>query len=147
MQNTVFRSMQIIYGALITGVLLFGMVAIFVLQTADLNTFSLDVMGMVAIVFGITGSALGQYLYNTKLQSVKNADTSTKLQTWKTVLITRTALIEGPCLFAVVNLLIGGGQLFVIVYALLLAWMASNFPTRMKVKSDLDISDEEIDSN
>ena len=108
------------------------------------TNYQMNLMAYIAIALSLSGPAAGAFIYTSQLQSVASEEAAKKLNAWKTATIIRAALTEGPCLFCVINIMLTGGNIFLILYALLLGWMLFNFPTPNKVMSELQITLQEL---
>lgn len=140
------QTMTIIYASLIMGVILFGVMTIFVLGKPAQPQNEMDILGYVAIIASIVVPLGGVYLYNKLIAEVKEADVKTKLTKWRSATIIRAATIEGPCLFCLVNIMLSGADIFLYLYVALLVLMIFNFPTKNRVINELQISEEELNA-
>ncbi len=139
-----FQSMSVIYASLIMGVVLFGVMTIFVLGKPAQPQDEMDILGYTAIIFAILMPVGGIYYYNKLIAEVKEADVKTKLTKWRTATLIRAASIEAPCLFCVVNVMLSGADIFIYLYVALLVLMIFNFPTKNRVVNELQINEEEL---
>ncbi|MFI5172336.1 MAG: hypothetical protein ACHQFW_08085, partial [Chitinophagales bacterium] len=58
----------------------------------------------------------------------------------------RGALFEGPALLAAVLFLNTGGDVFLYIYTAMAAMLIFYFPTKNRVREDLELSEEELNS-
>lgn len=138
------QSMSVIYASLIMGVVLFGVMTIFVLGKPAQPQDEMDILGYTAIILAIVVPIGGIYLYNKLIADVKEADAKTKLNKWRAATLIRAATIEGPCLFCVVNIMLSGADIFLYLYVALLVLMIFNFPTKNRVLNELQITEEDL---
>ena len=143
---TTFQTMALIYISLIMGVVLFGVMTIFVLGKPAQPQNELNILGYTAIIMSIIIPAAGMYYYYKKISAIKDADLKTKLAQWKIGTIIRAAAIEAPCLFCLVNITLSGADIFLYLYVALLVLMIFNFPTKGKTISELQIAEEELNA-
>ena len=141
-----FQTMSIIYISLIMGVVLFGVMTIFVLGKPEQPQNEMDILGYAAIILSILMPVGGIYLYNKLIAEVKEADVRTKLAKWRAATLIRAASIEGPCLFCVVNIMLSGDDVFLYLYVALLVLMIFNFPTKNRMINELQISEEDLNT-
>lgn len=146
-KQSFYQTMVIIYGSLIMGVVMFGVVVLFLNSESKKQIYEIDIMGYIAIIFAMSAPAIGIFLYNKKIRESKDLPVAKKMEIWRTANIIRAALIEAPALFAIVNLLITGGDIFLYVYVAMVVVMVFYFPTKNRVKNDLQVSDADLELN
>ncbi len=140
------QTMSLIYISLIMGVVLFGVMTIFVLGKPAQPQTEMDILGYSAIILSILIPIGGIFIYNKLIAEVKEADTKTKLAKWRVATLIRAASIEAPCLFCVVNIMLSGADIFLYLYVALLVLMIFNFPTKNKLFNELQITEEELNT-
>ena len=139
-----FRSLRIIYFAVIAGQVIFGMVAVFINQEVQLNS-ALDQIRDVLIyivpliaIGGILGSNL---VFKSRLKLLKSrVSLIEKTADYRAALIVRYALLEGPSFFALVIYFLTGDVLFLGVAGLIIVVFLAIRPTIERVASDLDLN-------
>lgn len=140
------RSMQILFGALAAGVVLFAfIVAILHLVNGPLwQTDSLaqsNILLTVVLIVAIA-CALGARSYYSKTIAMGNGtlfSLTDKLNQYRAALIIYLALFEGSALFSVIIFLLTGKFVVLIITALLLGLMCLKAPTRNRVISELKL--------
>lgn len=144
-----FKTLGIIHLSLIGGLLLFGMVSVF-LQTdspsSDNNSSSIDVFMIFAPVIAFLGITASYLISNNRLQSIKKHDSlSKKMNEYRSTQIVKYALLEGPALFSLVSYLLTGNCIYLILAAVLIVLLFMNRPTKFKAISDLTLNKDERD--
>ncbi len=147
MQSNTYRSVLIIYFALIAGMLIFGLVILFAFGQETHEPYTLEMLGYIAITLSIVGPAAGQFLYTKQIAGLRDATPLFKLTEWRSAVIIRSATTEAPCLFAGVGYMLHGATLFLIIYVVMLAWMFYNWPGRIKVMRELSLTEDELNEN
>ena len=141
-----FKSIKIVHIALVIGVVLFALAAVFLqingFHTADQEfiIFFLVVVSMFAL-FGIIASNL---IFKKKLRTIRGKPhLKVKMEEYRTALITKLALIEGPAFFAVVAYLVTGDYIFLgITFVLIIVFLIYT-PSKTKFINDLELTKNE----
>jgi hypothetical protein len=137
---------RIIYFALIVGLILFLIVALYL--SSNSLAFKIDsedpftyvvLLTMVVIPIG--------YIYSNKIfKSYKpNSTIKDRLPIYQQGIITRLSFCNGLGLFSVVCLLISSNLYYVIFVAIALAVMIINYPTPEKIGEAVDLTSAEIE--
>ncbi len=127
-----FTSLSIIHGAMLAGQVLFAAVAWFLNQDGALgdpeSVAALRVAVPVALIGGLVGH---QFFTRSRLPQLQQKETlGEKLTGYRTFLIVRYALLEGPTLLALVTYLLGGELTVLLVAGAVMAYFAILRPTR-----------------
>lgn len=140
-----FTSLTIIHGAMLIGQVLFAAVAWFLNQDGPLgDTESVSVLRIVVPVALIGGLVGNQLFTRSRLPQLQEKDTlAEKLTGYRTLLITRYALLEGPTLLAIVTYLLGGELTVLLVAGAIIAYFALLRPTREGTIQALQLKGEE----
>lgn len=140
------RSTQIIAGALIAGVVMFGVVATFVGAGADPGE---PLVGYIAILFAVSGLVMRSVFPGTITARKRNEirarvvsgeiDESHEMTAalyplYQTKTIIEYALIEGPAFFVLIAFIVTSRTWVLAVAAALLAVMVLTFPTRARLE-------------
>jgi len=143
--KTFLKTIKIIYLALLTGQLLFFVVAF--TQTPRHKfalDFSDDPLVLVVPLMAVMSFILSNILFRQQLGIAVNQTTlSGKLTSYQTASIIRFAVIEGTSLFSIVAFLISGNLFFAAIFGLLILMFIVNHPSKDKVENDLNLSYEE----
>lgn len=134
--NNTFKTIQIIYTALIFGVLLFTILG----YTLSGNpTFSLeaDITFMVAIpIVAMTAYVLGNLVYNSLLnKTVVNSTLNSKLTRYQSAILIRVACLEAPAFLAIVATFMTNNASFLLISLLMVVLMYVQFPSKEKFKT------------
>ena len=139
-----FKALQIVYYALIAGQVLFGLLAFYLIQTRlfDGDQKELrDIFIYIVPVFvagGLFGSGI---LFKSRLNLAKEKTSLyEKMSDYRSALIVRYALLEGPSFFGIVVFLITGDYLFLGMSGLIIAVFFTLMPTANRAVNDLELS-------
>ena len=141
--KTEITTSRIIAGALLVGIVLFSAV------TALLTNFThipseIDLLGKIALGLTIIGSFASRFIGKLLLNKIdKKAPLKTQFEAYKTSLIIRLALLEGPAMFTIVNVMLTSNYEYFITTFLLAAQMIGLFPHKQRLISDMKLNKEE----
>ena len=134
--KSTFKTIQIIYTALIFGVLLFTVLGYLLAQKP---TFSLDMdtIFMVAIpVVAMAAYVLGNMLYTLLLRkTVLTSTLNSKLVKYQTAVLVRVACIEAPAFLAIAATFMTNNAIFLLISLLMIVLMYVQFPSKEKFKT------------
>lgn len=120
-----FQAIQIIHASLCIGTLLFFVVVYFVLGTEEAAAAESDeiVFKYLPPVLVFSGIMLARFLDRSKLAAFKfPAEVVEKMVDYRTRVILRSALTEGPVLFVVIALMLTGDNLNILYFGI--GWLA-----------------------
>lgn len=143
-----FNILRILHLALSAAVIVFGVVAHFVLlpiQGAEAGTNSALYVNLSAgyMVFAIS---IGYWLFGNQMKTAKAANNlSDKLNAYRSANIIRWALLEGAALMALVFYFVSGNILLIAIAGVALLLLGLLHPNVMRLKVDLDLSQTELD--
>lgn len=151
MNPNYLKSLRIVYFSLAMGIVLFVLVAIFLISIngpftqTDLSNTEKAPFLIVLVV--LTGAVFMAYrvIFPKKLEVIKTLPTlDRKLAAWRELCVLQGALIEAPSFFAIVLFLLLGISALLIwpIAGIILFWMTQ--PTRDKLHSDANLSPDEI---
>lgn len=146
-KKTLLRTTTIIHGALIAGQVMFALVVIFAASRGRM-TFSIpatnNVFVLIVPLMAVACTPAGTFLYQTLTKKIKEKELlAGKTQQYMSALIVRSALAEGPSLFAIVVSLLTLNFFYLIIAALLILYMLSFRPTADRIDTALDLSYED----
>lgn len=137
-----FTSLTIIHAALVMGQVLFAGVAYYIhSQQSQRQVASTgdDITLYLTVAMAIAGVAGGHVISTSKIKSLRNLKSlGEKLSGYRTALILRYALLEGPSLFALVNYLTSGNIIFLAISAMLVAITILFRPSKERAIIDLE---------
>lgn len=143
-----FKSIKIVHLALVIGVVFFALVSVF-LQINGFGTLGelinnglLLIIPLLALI-GIFGS---NFIFKKRLRKiVDKTNPNEKMEDYRSALILKFALIEGPSFFAIVAYLLTGNYIFLGTAVVLIIVFLIYTPSRTKFISDLELTKDESD--
>ncbi|HYE55508.1 MAG TPA: hypothetical protein VD996_11715, partial [Chitinophagaceae bacterium] len=130
-----YRSVSVVFYALITGVVLFIIAASTYIATSGRLMPDLEYRKILLIVSGALSSlcllaAFSQY--NKRINSMESLGSTSddRFQGYRNALVTFLALCEAPALFSIIALLLTGDYLFLAFTVVMLLCMFSKKPTK-----------------
>ena len=141
-----FSGLQIIFLAMISGLVLFSIVTYYLNLTGQgAKDPSLDnifyFIVPLTLVMGIIG---GQYLSNAKFQGAKAASSlSAKLEEFRTGMILRYATIEGPSLLAIIAYMLTNNFLYFVIGLAGILFFLRHQPTKDRAIDILELDSSE----
>ncbi len=139
-----FNSLTIIHAALIAGQLMFIGVLVYLNRSESPTSYSEnhnDIFLILAPVLAILGILGGFFITKNRLESIdKRTELKDKLEHYRTTLIIKFALLEGPSLFSLVCFLLSGNYMFLGLSAILILILFTYRPTKEKTMRDLELS-------
>ena len=138
-----FRSLKIMFYAMIMGVIIFALVSFF-LQQNGYGKREMDVFKYIVPLFIIGGIIVGNLLFKKQLNVALNKiDLLDKLINYRSALIIRYAFLEGSAFFAIVVYLVTGGMLFLWLAIIPILSFLLIIPSIEKTQYDLELNHEE----
>ena len=139
------KTVKLVHFALIAGVLLFLIFAIFI------NQFQGPFIGedeelmlillIAANVLTISSIVGGQFVFKKRINDIETYDLPVKLKKYRDVMIVRSATLEAPAFFFIVCYLLFGTSIFLFealaCFILLTVFFPSNFRIAKEIKHDL----------
>ncbi len=141
-----FKSIKIIHIALLTGVVFFMAIS-FLLQLDGFGKVGKEVSNILLIIisiFSLFGIIASNIIFKNKVNEIsKKSSLKIKMMDYRSALIVKLALIEGPSFFSVVAFLITGEYIFLGIALILIIVFLIYTPGRTKLKNDLALSKKE----
>ncbi|MFP4845677.1 hypothetical protein [Winogradskyella sp. PE311] len=143
--KSIIKTLTIFHYAYCIAILVFGIVALYITENAVINfSDSEDIFFFLVPVFAITLAFLSHFIFQQNLKRVREKTTlQEKLVHYQTSRIIKYAMLEAPALFGVVIFIITSNQYYLIIAAVLLAYLFLQRPTKEIVKQDLDLNAEQ----
>jgi hypothetical protein len=149
-QTSGYKSLQFIYFALLAGQVFFLMIAIFLIRQGifiaarpGLENIFMPLLVILALLCMISGNKI----FKSRIQKLSEISLlAARFSEYRAVSLIRWALLEGPCLFAIICFLLTANYLFLVIAALVLFIFGTMIPVKNKVASDMGITTEELDS-
>jgi len=139
-----FRTLQIIYYALIASQLFFGIVFIILVQGGQINPSQEDLKDIfnyivpLFIVGGIFGS---NWMFTTLIKDSKKIEyLPVKMAGYRIALIVRYAFLQAPTYFSLVVYILTGGVLFLLMAGVIVVKFLTIKPTIERAARDLDLT-------
>lgn len=139
------KTLSIIHGALIAGLILFGFMTVLLKGRSQIHANNKsEAFVFVVPLLAAAGVIAGQIIFKSRLESLDTQSSlKEKLKAYQAATITRFALVEGPALFGIVAYLLNWNILFLIISGLLILYLLFLKPTRARTEMDLKFSYEE----
>jgi hypothetical protein len=140
---------QIIFFALLSGLLLFAVfvayIQSFIPVNAELTDYK-EVILATVIIFCFGEIMLGRFIFRRKLESVINKETKlkTKLETYRMAMIVNYALIESAAIFAMIFYLLTAYAPLFVIAGLLILYLILIRPGKESLINDLKLDGDEI---
>lgn len=147
-QQPVFKTITTLFFALLFGQVSFAVIAYFLVSTGRVDAGLQDIekiFTMLVPVLIISGLLVGKLVYDKKIQAAQGNKTATeKLESYRSAVIVRCALLEGPVLFAIISYLLTGKDMLLLfaIGGILLFLLLK--PTKAKAASELQLSEAEF---
>jgi hypothetical protein len=142
-----FKSIKVVHAALVIGVVLFLLITV----VLDLNGFASGdeeirmALLLVASVFTFGGVFAGNYIFKKRISIIREkTNLREKMDDYRSALIVKWALIEGPAFLAVVAFMLTGDLIFFGIGVLLVIVFLVYTPSRNKFIKDLSLSPNEV---
>ncbi|MDZ7622874.1 MAG: hypothetical protein U5J96_00275 [Ignavibacteriaceae bacterium] len=142
------RITSTIYYALVTGLLLFFIVVIVLIQDKD-PSIGKDVDNIFTIivpVFGLMMMFLSRMIYNQMLSKIDaGSRLIQKISGYRTAKIVAWAMIEGACFLALVATMLTSNYLYVAVFIFLFGYFFLMKPSKESLIRDMHLNSDESD--
>ena len=142
------RITNVIYYALVTGLLLFFIVVIVLIQDKDLSTGKGvdNIFTIIVPVFGLMMMFLSRMIYNQMLSKIDaGSSLIQKISGYRTAKIVAWAMIEGACFFALVATMLTSNYLYVAVFVFLFGYFILMKPSKEYFIRDMHLNSDESD--
>ena len=150
MKGKGLTTLNILHKAMLIGQFIFA-AATFYLVYNNLQEPSLKeqerMFQIVAIALTAGGFFGGMSIFKRKLQEIRNMQGSVRerFAAYRTACIIQWALIEGPCLFCILGFFLTGNYAFIALAGVLILLFVMLSPTKNKVMTHLNFSEQEIE--
>ena len=142
-----FKTLKTIYSAFLAGQVLFALVIVFLVYETMTTSFEDEFTQILLMVFAaisVGSVTTGFILFNQKMEAAQAKSwLNEKLADFRTAMLIKVALMEGPALFAIVGLLMTANVYFFALAALLIVLQLPGFPTKFHVIEKLRLSHDE----
>jgi len=142
-----FRTLQIIYYALIAGQVLFGLISVLLNQMTGFLSRTIELRNIllyITPVFIIGGYFGGRILFRKNMNTARNrAGLLEKMSDYRAAIVIRYALLEGPSMLSIIAYLLTGDLLFLGMAGLIIFIFITLKPSSDKAAADLDLGPED----
>lgn len=136
-----FKTLVVIHFGLVMGQVFFAAVAYFLNSSGQAEHSGNHVPFLyILIPLALGGILAGNFLFKKQLENITSNDILTKLTRYQVGLIIRMALIEAPCLFAIVGHLLTGDNILLICAMALIVYSIVIRPTKDKLSTELNLN-------
>lgn len=145
-QHQPFKTLQIIHGALIMGMVLFLVLTSSINENQAHTTIEPNDIPFlyIALIAAIAAPIVSNFIFRKKIFEINNrASLTTKFKRYVSACIVRYALVEGTTLLSIVVSYITGNILASVIAVALIIYMIMIRPIKRKVITDLNITDPE----
>lgn len=145
-----FNSLKIIYLILLIGQLLFLAIVAFsgfnLLEEGDETSSLTNIFKIVAAVLAIGGVSGGRMIFQMRVNIIKTkTDLIEKMNDYRSALIIKFALLEGPAFFGIIGYMLTGNNFFLLVAGFLILVFALHYPMPDRTIKELELSSEEVE--
>ena len=142
-----FMALQIVYFALIAGQLIFAFLSFYLIRSGLFDGEQAELRNIfiyIVPVFVVGGLFISHLLFKSFLNNAKGKKSLfDKLTNYRSALIIRFALLEGPSFFAIVVYLLTGDYLFLGMSGLIVLVFFTLKPSVERAINDLELNSEE----
>lgn len=149
-QQGAIQLLSIIHKALMTGLVLFSAVCVFLnySKTVEPPAPDLDrVLQVVALVISAGGVFAGMSFFKKKLAEVREmtGTVKEKFEVYRSACIVQWALLEGPSIFCIICFFLTGNYAFLALVVVLLFLFVMAAPSKLKIQLQMQVSEAELD--
>jgi hypothetical protein len=143
-----FSILSTLHRAFLIGQVLFAVAAVAVRTTGQMEVDAGKELGeilpIVALGLAIAGVAASHFLFSKRLETLRQRDgLAQKLQDYRSALILRWALLEGPVMLAIIAYMLTGNFLLLILIAAVVILFIFFRPSRSRALQDLQLPHDE----
>lgn len=139
------KSLQIIHGALLAGILVFG--AYVAIQGKEVLFFSYEdgkPFLFLAIIISFLGNLASKYLYAKLLKQISDkADLNQKVVKFSTAHIFRVAMLEFPAFMCIFFAMQSNNSFYFLLVGVLILMIIVIIPTKSKFENDVPLTSKE----
>ncbi|WP_117883281.1 hypothetical protein [Aureibaculum luteum] len=143
-QNGIFKTLQIIYGALIAGIVVFSVVAFILIDTPVYDIDITNIFTIVVPIMAVGSIFFSDSVYQSMVKRISPNNTlNSKLAQYQIATIVKGAWLEAPALIAIVAAFQSNNIIFLFVSILMAVIMYLKFPKKEIFKQEVKLSFEE----
>lgn len=139
-------TLTILFCAIMFGHITFCALVYFLISSNTIKEiYSNPAFLYIVIALCIFAMAASFLLFSNKIQKIKEeSDVPKKLYDYRIVFIMRIAILEAACMANIIFFLLTTDMLFLYLYLAMAVVMLSFFPSKSKIMSETDITDESV---
>ncbi len=149
-QQGAIQVLNIIHKALMTGLVLFSAVCVFLnySKTVEPPAPDLDrILQVVALIASAGGVFAGMSFFKKKLAQLRDMEGTVKqkFEVYRSACIVQWALLEGPSVFCIICFFLTGNYAFLALVAALLFLFIMAAPSKLKMQLQMQVSEAELE--
>ena len=149
-KENAIKALNILHKAFLMGQLIFAALAVFLVFTKTIVAplAALDkTLQVIAVVLAAGGFFVGSAIFKKKLMQIQEMQTGAneKFEVYRSASITQWALLEGPCLFSILCLILTGNYAFLALAVVLILLFTVLNPDKNKITLQTGISESALD--
>lgn len=140
------RNLKIIYFLILAGMLIFGLIILYVSDSWDITMPGTDDSFLIAVpLFTFLGVVLGRVLYKRKLDNVLEEESlKSKLKGFEIALIIKFMFVEAPFILGVIATISTNNIFYLMISGTLVMYFLTLKPSKNKVIKDLNLNKQMI---
>ncbi|RPD98662.1 hypothetical protein EGM88_05590 [Aureibaculum marinum] len=143
-QNNIFKTLQIIYGAFVLGVVIVTIVSFLLIENPSYEIELSNVFTIVVVVVTFGGLFLSDFLYKSLLSKiVSNQSLNSKLAQYQTATLVKGACLEAPAMLAIAVAFTSNNVTFLLISLFIAVIMYLKFPKKEKFKEEVTLNFED----
>jgi hypothetical protein len=146
---TQFQALRLLYVSLISGIIAFTLVSLYIVSRKKLEPIVLSDMKQIVAIGVIAASALltflAFYVFNKKIKNIDTPDPKSKMEKYRAASIIRWAMLEVPVMLSIIVYMLSADELYLMLSALLLGIFISVRPSKRSIIKDLGISEDDLE--
>lgn len=141
------QSSLVIWSSLVLGQIFFGAISVYLVKYGGMNIDQPElyqILIYVVPIIAIVSVLLSFYIFNQRLVALKDkTDLNSKLFDYRSALIVRWALLEGPSFFAIVSYILTGNYILLSIAVVIIIIFILLMPNRARFEKELELNWEE----
>ena len=138
--DSMIQKMNLVYFAIIAGVVGFAALSFYLVEIAGKNLSPEldDTFKIVVPLLAVSCAFASRFLYSRLIKKAALAEGSQRIANYQAAILVRLAILEGPCLFAIVAYLLIGNSFYLIILAAILILMLLHKPSRFRYQEEME---------
>ncbi len=141
--QSIVRAVKLLPSAMIAGLGLMSVVLILIRRGEEPNGMLGDAAVIGVALFAAAMVVLSSYLYRRTVGTAMGKNLAEKLVIYRSAVVLRFAIIEGPALFSAVLYFLSGNYIFMVITGCLFVFMLLNRPTDEMIAEHLMLTEED----